>query len=374
MRAALIRSASTSVRPPAVGCVSSLSCASLPSSSTDLRRSPPPPAGDCAMTARARVWVGDWAPADVNQWIQTDHCHLSRRGRVPDEKTPGHEAKYKSSVPYLHPQIRVWKPTNERTLLSQICEVRGHAPSNMCRSVKTYASLLFAHAAPDAINKLNTTEPNLQNGYWRTLNRPISPTLSGHYPVLFPRLRRPQPRAHFILKASRNSYAEEPLEGTHRIVTRRRHLHAAQAAFPNGGGDGHEGHHHHHNQGHDSSEEDHSHEGHSKDHKSSEEVGHVHQKGHEGHHHHHEQGHDSSEEQGRHLKTLGPHSVERDAMTEADVPVICSPSLNYFQVFYKRKGAVSSLLKDIKPSLCLREACFLADHRQVYKQNEWMHR
>ncbi|GBP56011.1 hypothetical protein EVAR_97432_1 [Eumeta japonica] len=30
MRAALIRSASTSVRPPAVGCVSSLSCASLP--------------------------------------------------------------------------------------------------------------------------------------------------------------------------------------------------------------------------------------------------------------------------------------------------------------------------------------------------------
>ncbi|GBP56397.1 hypothetical protein EVAR_32267_1 [Eumeta japonica] len=66
------------------------------------------------MTARARVWVGDWAQADVNQWIQTDHCHLSRRGRVPDEKTPGHEAKYKSSVPYLHPQIRVWKPTNER--------------------------------------------------------------------------------------------------------------------------------------------------------------------------------------------------------------------------------------------------------------------
>ncbi|GBP52326.1 hypothetical protein EVAR_38472_1 [Eumeta japonica] len=35
----------------------------LPSSSTNLRRSPPPPAGACAMTARARVWVGDWAPA-----------------------------------------------------------------------------------------------------------------------------------------------------------------------------------------------------------------------------------------------------------------------------------------------------------------------
>ncbi|GBP28311.1 hypothetical protein EVAR_11771_1 [Eumeta japonica] len=75
----------------------------LPSSSTNLRRSPPP-AGACAMTARARVWVGDWAPARCQSMDpKTDHCHLSRRGRVPDEKTPGHEAKYKSSVPYLHP-------------------------------------------------------------------------------------------------------------------------------------------------------------------------------------------------------------------------------------------------------------------------------
>ncbi|GBP84731.1 hypothetical protein EVAR_64626_1 [Eumeta japonica] len=89
----LIRSASTSVRPPAVGCVSSLSCASLP------RRPPtyagaPPPAGACAMIARARVWVGDWAPARCQSMdpSDTDHCHLSRRGRVPDEKTPGHEA------------------------------------------------------------------------------------------------------------------------------------------------------------------------------------------------------------------------------------------------------------------------------------------
>ncbi|GBP46172.1 hypothetical protein EVAR_24579_1 [Eumeta japonica] len=46
------------------------------------------------MTARARVWVGDWAPARCQSMDppDTDHCHLSRRGRVPDEKTPGHEA------------------------------------------------------------------------------------------------------------------------------------------------------------------------------------------------------------------------------------------------------------------------------------------
>ncbi|GBP62755.1 hypothetical protein EVAR_51707_1 [Eumeta japonica] len=46
------------------------------------------------MTARARVWVGDWAPARCQPMdpTDTDHCHLSRRGRVPDEKTPGHEA------------------------------------------------------------------------------------------------------------------------------------------------------------------------------------------------------------------------------------------------------------------------------------------
>ncbi|GBP56008.1 hypothetical protein EVAR_97429_1 [Eumeta japonica] len=54
----------------------------------------PPLAGACAMTARARVWVGDWAPARCQSMDppDTDHCHLSRRGRVPDEKTPGHEA------------------------------------------------------------------------------------------------------------------------------------------------------------------------------------------------------------------------------------------------------------------------------------------
>ncbi|GBP41462.1 hypothetical protein EVAR_36220_1 [Eumeta japonica] len=61
------------------------------------------------MTARARVWVGDWAPARCQSMDppDTDHCHLSRRGRVPDEKTPGHEVtKNKSSVPHLHPENR----------------------------------------------------------------------------------------------------------------------------------------------------------------------------------------------------------------------------------------------------------------------------
>ncbi|GBP33998.1 hypothetical protein EVAR_24912_1 [Eumeta japonica] len=33
----------------------------------------------------------------------SNHCHLIRRGRIPDEKTPEHEAKYKSSIPYPHP-------------------------------------------------------------------------------------------------------------------------------------------------------------------------------------------------------------------------------------------------------------------------------
>ncbi|GBP98234.1 hypothetical protein EVAR_68320_1 [Eumeta japonica] len=87
MRAALIRSASTSVRPPAVGCVSSLSCASSP------RRAPtyagaPPPAGACAMTARARGRrLG--SGMSINGSTETDHCHLES-GRVPTR--PGHEA------------------------------------------------------------------------------------------------------------------------------------------------------------------------------------------------------------------------------------------------------------------------------------------
>ncbi|GBP44730.1 hypothetical protein EVAR_81498_1 [Eumeta japonica] len=38
--------------------------------------------------------------------------------------------------------------------------------------------------------------------------------------------RHSQPRAQSILKHSSDAYAEEPLEGTHRIVTHRRHLHA----------------------------------------------------------------------------------------------------------------------------------------------------
>ncbi|GBP20026.1 hypothetical protein EVAR_13792_1 [Eumeta japonica] len=33
------------------------------------------------------------------------------------------------------------------------------------------------------------------------------------------------------MKPSRDSYAEEPLGSTHRIVTRRRHLHTSQAAM-----------------------------------------------------------------------------------------------------------------------------------------------
>ncbi|GBP56763.1 hypothetical protein EVAR_37019_1 [Eumeta japonica] len=59
MRAALIRSASTSVRPPAVGCVCGLFCASLPPSSTTSHNPVPPPATERMRDdARARGWSG----------------------------------------------------------------------------------------------------------------------------------------------------------------------------------------------------------------------------------------------------------------------------------------------------------------------------
>ncbi|GBP10049.1 hypothetical protein EVAR_77488_1 [Eumeta japonica] len=104
MRAALIRSASTSVRPPAVGCVCSLSCASLPpSSSTNHQAGCHPPCWLRMRDDRARpraVWRRHRHDSRNNG---SNHCHLIRRGRIPDEKTPGHEAKYKFSVPYPHP-------------------------------------------------------------------------------------------------------------------------------------------------------------------------------------------------------------------------------------------------------------------------------
>ncbi|GBP48672.1 hypothetical protein EVAR_103037_1 [Eumeta japonica] len=73
MRAALIRLASTSVRPPAVGCVCSLSCAFLQSSSSTNRQAgcPPTPAGcACAMIARARWRCGDGTGMIPNQWFK----------------------------------------------------------------------------------------------------------------------------------------------------------------------------------------------------------------------------------------------------------------------------------------------------------------
>ncbi|GBP33732.1 hypothetical protein EVAR_17059_1 [Eumeta japonica] len=89
------------------------------------------------MTARAREWVGDWAPArcQLMDPSDTDHCHLSHRGRVPDEKTPGHEAKYKSSVPYLHPEKNegVEEPrASERQIVAPVMSRPGidDPPSN----------------------------------------------------------------------------------------------------------------------------------------------------------------------------------------------------------------------------------------------------
>ncbi|GBP49209.1 hypothetical protein EVAR_96516_1 [Eumeta japonica] len=60
MRAALIRSASTSVRPPAIGCVCNLFCASLPPRQLPLHNPVPPPPAIERMRddARARGWSG----------------------------------------------------------------------------------------------------------------------------------------------------------------------------------------------------------------------------------------------------------------------------------------------------------------------------
>ncbi|GBP76033.1 hypothetical protein EVAR_33341_1 [Eumeta japonica] len=63
------------------------------------------------------------------------HHHWIRRGRIPDEKTPGHEATNKCSVPYLQPEtIDRRRSTNE--LMRKICKEHGHAPLdyNVCSS------------------------------------------------------------------------------------------------------------------------------------------------------------------------------------------------------------------------------------------------
>ncbi|GBP62729.1 hypothetical protein EVAR_56247_1 [Eumeta japonica] len=109
-----------SVRPPAVGCVSSRLC--LPPLVEHQPTPEPPSTCRRLRNDRARPRVGrrlGSGKMSING-SKTDHCHLSRRGRIPDEKTPGHEAtirrgripdektpgleaKNKSSVPYLHP-------------------------------------------------------------------------------------------------------------------------------------------------------------------------------------------------------------------------------------------------------------------------------
>ncbi|GBP34698.1 hypothetical protein EVAR_31567_1 [Eumeta japonica] len=117
-----------------------------PSSSTNLRRSPPPPPScACAMIARARVWIGDWAPVRCQSMAppDTDHCHLSRRGRVPDEKTPGHEATISPPSRTCTLKIEgVEDPPSRANAYAN--EVHGHASpikmyaTHMCNGCTTY--------------------------------------------------------------------------------------------------------------------------------------------------------------------------------------------------------------------------------------------
>lgn len=62
----------------------------------------------------------------------------------------------------------------------------------------------------------------------------------------------------------------------------------------------------------------------------------------------------------------GSYLFEKVAMTKADLQDICSPSVDYFASLLYERGAVSSLLKDIKiPSICVR-SLFSRWRRGIY--------
>ncbi|GBP92775.1 hypothetical protein EVAR_57826_1 [Eumeta japonica] len=54
--------------------------------------------GSPADSGNFKIWTSEMGPLP-----------LDRRGRIPNEKTSGHEATNKSSFSHLHPQKRVWK-------------------------------------------------------------------------------------------------------------------------------------------------------------------------------------------------------------------------------------------------------------------------
>ncbi|GBP06101.1 hypothetical protein EVAR_3320_1 [Eumeta japonica] len=58
--------------------------------------------GSPADSGNFKIWTLEMGPSP-----------LDRRSRIPDEKTPGHEAINKSSVPHLHPQKGRERSANE---------------------------------------------------------------------------------------------------------------------------------------------------------------------------------------------------------------------------------------------------------------------
>ncbi|GBP83209.1 hypothetical protein EVAR_66760_1 [Eumeta japonica] len=104
------------------------------------RPEPPSTAGACAMTARARVWVGDWAPARCQSMDppDTDHCHLSRLpaaargarlGVAQRDRTPAHqdrhvsrECEYNHRIHLRHKPLRTRPtPTNNAGRPARVC-------------------------------------------------------------------------------------------------------------------------------------------------------------------------------------------------------------------------------------------------------------
>ncbi|GBP47742.1 hypothetical protein EVAR_14274_1 [Eumeta japonica] len=58
------------------------------------------------------------------------HHHWIRRGRIPDEKTPGYEATNKSSVPHLRPKRKVVDDPRTNSDPAMI----ESSPSKRCRA------------------------------------------------------------------------------------------------------------------------------------------------------------------------------------------------------------------------------------------------
>ncbi|GBP13430.1 hypothetical protein EVAR_4187_1 [Eumeta japonica] len=119
---------------------------------------PPPPTG-LRMREDARALAGGSVTVPErhhHQWIppKRGHCHLSRRGCIPDEKTPGHEAT-------LSPPSR----TCDRLINQEsgAAQDRGHQFDDEVRNwwLKTYSSRLKGNTEPSSLIYVATVYPSL---------------------------------------------------------------------------------------------------------------------------------------------------------------------------------------------------------------------